>query len=179
MGRRGFLIRIGQGDLMSLRGDLEKLSAKYWQNEQVQIRPITTESDLIYAGYECQLKEEQKSLVNPFWFSIGRAYLFREDHYPCIIYNSFHDPVGFINLSKWLGCGDAYSWSYYIDQNHQGKGYGKLAAQLAIQILKAANPDKKIKLAAEAKNIKAQALYMSLGFERLAEMDGDDLVFGL
>ena len=36
-----------------------------------------------------------------------------------------------------------------------------------------------IKLATEASNVKAHALYKSLGFEKLDEMDGDDFVFGL
>ena len=164
---------------MPLRADLEQLADEYWQNDHVKIRPLLTETDLIYAGYECQLTDEQKDLVNPFWFSIGRAYLFKEDNYPCIIYNACDEPIGFINLDKWLGSGDAYSWSYFIDKNHQGKGYGKYAAQLAVHILKSANPEKQIKLATEVCNTKAQALYLSLGFEKLAEMDGDDIVSGL
>ena len=123
--------------------------------------------------------DEQKELVNPFWFSIGRAYLFREDNYPCVIYNEKSEPIGFINLCKWLGDGDAYSWSYFIDKEYQGKGYGKRAAQLAVHILKSANPTKHIKLATETCNTKAHQLYISLGFEKLAEMDGDDIVFGL
>ena len=163
----------------SLRTDLEKLAAEYWQNAYVKIKPITTEADLIYAGYDCQLTAEQKELVSPFWFTIGRAYLFQEDNYPCIIYNSCNEPVGFINLNKWLSSGDAYSWSFFIDKKHQGKGYGKQAALLAINILKTANPHKCIKLATEISNAKAQRLYMSLGFERLSEMDGEDIVFGL
>ncbi len=164
---------------MSLRTDLEKLPDGYWQNTHVKIRPLSTEPDLIYAAYDCQLTDEQKELVNPAWFSIGRAYLFREDNFPCIIYNERNDPIGFINLCTWLAGGDAYSWSFYIDRRHQRKGYGKSAAQLAVSILKAANPEKQIKLATEAYNTTAQALYMSLGFKKLAEMDGDDLVFGL
>ena len=164
---------------MSLRSDLEKLPADHWQNTRVKIRPLKTESDLIYAAYDCQLTDEQKDLVNPMWFSLGRAYLFREDNYPCIICNEHDKPIGFINLTKWLGSGNAYSWSYFIDKNHQGKGYGKSAAQLAIRILKAANPSKQIKLATEVCNTKAQKLYLSLGFEKLPEKDGNDLVFGL
>lgn len=164
---------------MSLRADLEKLADGHWQNTYVKIKPISTEADLIYAGYDCQLTDEQKELVNPFWFSIGRAYLFKEDNYPCIIYNVGNEPVGFINLCRWSGCGDAYTWSYFIAKEHQGKGYGKQAAQLAVNILKSANPDKYIKLATEICNTKAQQLYTSLGFERLSEMDGDDVVFGL
>ena len=164
---------------MSLRIDLEKLADEHWQNEYVKIRPITTQSDLIYLGYDCRLTDEQQELVNPFWFSIGRAYLDRENNYPCIIYNDHNDPVGFINLSKWFDSGVYYSWSYYVDKNQQGKGYGRHAAELAIQILKAADPEKMIKLSTEVCNVKAQKLYMSLGFEKLDEMDGDDLVFGM
>ncbi len=98
-------------------------------------------------------------MVNPAWFSIGRAYLFREDNYPCIICTKQGQPIGFIDLTRWLGQGDAYSWSFYIDRDHQGK--------------------KPIKLATEQSNEKAQQLYTSLGFRQLAELDGKDLVFGL
>lgn len=164
---------------MSLRTDLEKVSDEHWQNAYVKIRPLSTMSDVIYAGCDCQLTDEQKDLVNPFWFSIGRAYLFREDNYPCIIYNASNVPIGFIVFCKWLALGDAYSWSYFIDKEQQGRGYGKQAAQLAVHILKTANPDKCIKLATEANNAKAQKLYTSLGFSQLPEIDGDDLVFGL
>ena len=147
---------------MSLRTDLEKLADERWRNEHIRIKPILTMSDVIYAGYDCQLTDEQKDLVSPFWFTIGRAYLFREDNYPCLVYNTCNEPVGFINFSKWFSSGDAYSWSYFIDKEQQGKGYGKQAAHLAVQILKTANPDKCIKLATEPYNTKAQNLYLSL-----------------
>lgn len=164
---------------MGLRNALKTVENGLWSNAHVHIKPIKTEDDLIYASFDCQLTDEQKNLVNPAWFSIGRAYLFREDNYPCLIYNEQLEPVGFISLCKWLGAGEANSWSFYIDKKHQGKGYGKNAAQLAIRILKEAEPEKPIKLAAEASNEKAHRLYMSLGFKQLAEMDGDDIVFGL
>ncbi len=164
---------------MSLRSKLEGLSEEHWQNADVKLRPLSTEADLIYAGYDCQLTEEQRELVNPFWLSIGRAYLFREDHYPCIIETASGEPIGFILLLRWLGSGDAYSWSYFIDRRHQGKGYGRQAAALAIHLLKSADPHKQIKLSTEARNTTAQALYLSLGFRKLDEIDGEDLVFGL
>ena len=44
---------------MSLREELEQLSNEHWQNEQVQIRPVLTQHDLIYAACGCQLTEEQ------------------------------------------------------------------------------------------------------------------------
>lgn len=164
---------------MSLRADLEKLTDEHWQNASVTIKPLSSMADVIYAGYDCQLSDGQKDLVNPFWFSMGRAYLFREDNFPCLIYNTSQKPVGFIMFSKWLAMGNAYSWSFFIDKDQQGMGYGKEAARLAVHILKSANPNMPIKLAAEAVNTKAQKLYTALGFQQLSEMDGDDLVFGL
>lgn len=56
---------------MSLRTDLEKLASGHWRNEYVNIRPITTESDLIYLGFDCQLTDEQQKLVNPFGFLLA------------------------------------------------------------------------------------------------------------
>ena len=168
-----------KANAISLRTALERIEGDLWSNERVCFRPLKTEADLIYATMECQLSKEQEDMVNPAWFSIGRAYLFREDNCPCIICTAQGQPVGFIDLSRWLGRGDAYSWSFYIDRDHQGKGYGKSAARLAIRLLKAADPAKPIKLATEQSNEKAQRLYASLGFRQLAELDGDDLVFGL
>ena len=66
-----------------------------------------------------------------------------------------------------------------MDKAHQGKGYGRRAARLAIRLLKAADAAKPIKLATERDNQRAQSLYASLGFHLLPERDGDDLVFGL
>lgn len=168
------------GNDMSLKTELDRLDDTIWQGDGVCIKPIETQDELIYAIFECQLNEEQTELVNPAGFSIGRAYLFPGDHVPCLIYDERKEPIGFISLCKWLGKGDdCYSWSYYIDRNHQGKGYGRKAAGLAIRILKAADPKKTIKLSTEKSNEKAQRLYLSLGFQMLPEFDGDDLVFGL
>lgn len=164
---------------MSVRSALETVENRLWSNARVTIRPLKTEDDLIYAAYECQLDDGQKEFVNPAWFSIGRAYLFREDNYPCVICDEQMTPIGFINLCKWRGEGDAFTWSYFIDKNRQGKGYGKSAAEAAVRILKAADPAKPVKLAAEKDNEKAHRLYTSLGFRLLPERDGDDLVFGL
>ncbi len=164
---------------MSLREKLEKLPESAWSGESVYFRALKTEADLIYAAYECELEEDQKDLVNPAWFSIGRAYLSPEDHYPCIICSENGQSIGFISLCRWLGGGSGYTWSYFIDRRYQGKGYGKKAAELAVRILKTASADTMIRLAAEKCNTKAHRLYRSLGFELLPERDGDDLVFGL
>ena len=175
-----------KGELNSMdKGDktffetLSALPADSFANETVSFRLIQNEADLAYAVIECRLTEKQKELVNPAGFSIGHAWLDPSNHFPCVICNREGRPVGFINLLSWLGGDDSVSWSFYIDERKQGKGYGRAAARLAVKVLKAAFPDKKIKLSTEACNTKAQALYLYLGFQKLEETDGDDLVFGL
>lgn len=165
---------------MSLRTALEGLPTEAFRNDRVSFRAIRDEEDLGYATCLCELTEEQKELVNPAGFSIGRAYLRPEDNYPCVILNAAGEQVGFISLCVWLGSAETHgSWSYFIDVRHQGKGYGRAAAELAVQVLKAACGDRTIRLSAEEDNEKAQRLYRSLGFRLLDERDGDDLVFEL
>ena len=164
---------------MSLRSDLKKLSPEDWRNERIKLRPLLTEDNLIYAACDCQLTEEQQERVNPAWFSIERTYLFPEASLPCLIENEQSEPIGFLNLCQWSVESDTSSWSCFIGRRHQKKGCGKAAAQLAVHILKTAAPEKPIKLATEAQNLPAQSLYVSLGFQKLPEMDGDDLVFAL
>lgn len=163
---------------MSLRTSLDALPAEKWENDMVYFKKIQSEDDLVYATIECELEEFQRDFVNPAWFSIGRAYLVPEDNYPCIICNSNGESIGFINLSRWMGGGEAVSWSYYVDKNMQGKGYGRKAAELAVEILQSVADGKMIKVATEQSNEKAQRLYVSLGLHKLDELDGDDFVFG-
>ncbi len=164
---------------MSIRKKVEALPASAWQSDTVSFRPLSDEMDVVYAVDECRLTEEQQEMVNPAWFTIGRAYLHPQDHYPCLICDEKGDPIGFIDLDRWLGNGESYSWSYFIDCDHQGKGYGTAAGLLAIRLLRQADPNMPIKLAVEKDNARAQKLYRALGFALLDEMDGDDLVFGL
>ena len=60
----------------------------------------------------------------------------------------------------------------------QGKGYGRKAAELAVEVLQSVADGKMIKVATEQSNEKAQRLYVSLGLHKLDELDGDDFVFG-
>ena len=148
-------------------------------NDVLYFKPITSEEDLIYCCFECELEDEQKNLVNPPFFSIARAYLKPDNVYPFIIYDKLDNKIGFICLLKWLGKGDAFSFSFLIDKNHQRKGYGTNSIKLAIDILKTIDDNKPIKIAVEKVNEKAQKLYESLGFKKLDELDGDDLVYSL
>lgn len=108
-----------------------------------------------------------------------KGYPFLEANLPCLIENEQGEPIGFLDICQRSAESDTSSWSCFIGRRHQKKGCGKAAAQLAVHILKAAAPEKPIKLATEAQNLPAQSLHVSLDFQKLPEMDGDDLVFAL
>lgn len=159
---------------------LKSVPAHIWHSETVSIQPIRDDDDLWYATVECRLYPEQEDYVNPAGFSVGRAWLHPEDNLPCIIRNSGGQRIGYIVLRKWLGCGEtACNWSFCLDRDWQGQGYGRAAAKLAVKILKAAASDIPVKLSTETDNGKAQGLYQSIGFVKTDEMDGDDYVFRL
>ena len=162
---------------MTFRDNIFSLDTGAFSNENVSIKPLAEERDLIYACYECRLAKGQEDLVSPMWFTMGRAYLHPENNYPCIIYNEKEERIGFINLCVLVGVDEACTWSCFIDERHQGKGYGKGVASLAISILKEAFPNRPIRLSSEQRNARAHHIYSSLGFIKLDELDGDDFVF--
>ena len=161
---------------LSIREDFFRLSCEQLSADDVYIRPIKDDFDLWYATEECRLKPGQDEFVNRAGFSIGRAYLNPQDNVPCIVCLSNGERIGYIVFRKWFG-GDAYSFSCYLDADWQGKGYGKKTVKLAVEILKAADPNMPIKLAAEVANTLAHRLYESIGFVLSDEKDGDDFVF--
>lgn len=164
---------------MSLREQWEKLPPEVFTGDGITIREIRDDDDLWYATAECTLAPGQEELVNPAGFDIGRAYLNPADHVPCVVCLEDGTRIGFLVFRRWLAAGAAYSWGYHLDRSWQGRGYGERAARLAVRILKAADGAMPIKLSAEAENTRAQRLYERIGFQRLDELDGDDLVFGL
>lgn len=162
---------------LSFADKLKHTPKDIWSSERLSIRPIENDDDLWYAVVECRLTPEQEDYVNPAGFSIGRAYLAPGSNVPCVICKKDGERIGYIVFRTWLGEGDGFNWSYYLDKDSQGLGYGKEAARLAVAILKGANPQMPIKLSTEVANTKAQRLYESIGFVKSEEMDGDDLVF--
>lgn len=128
--------------------------------------------------------------MNPAGFSIGRAYLFPEDNIPYLICKRNGDQsIGFILLRLSHHTDNPNSWSYYVKHEprtnwsyfiipqHQGHGYGKSAAQLAMKLLLNAAPGYAIELTTEQDNVWAQKLYSESGFKKADELDGDDFVF--
>ena len=163
---------------MNIREALRRVPPEQRTFAGVCIRPIADDEDLWFAAVECELAPGQEEFVNPAGFSIGRAYLAPEKNVPCIICRADGTRIGYLVFRLWAA-GGAFSWSYYLDRRAQGQGLGTAAARLAVQILRAADPAMPIRLAVDERNRRAQAVYRRIGFRRLPERDGDELVFSI
>lgn len=99
-------------------------------------------------------------------------------------------PVGFLMIG--YGCEDwpeapaiahgSYSlWRFMIDQNHQGRGYGKAALELALQFIRTlpCGPAELCWLSYEPDNQAARSLYHRFGFRETGEKDEGELIASL
>ena len=163
---------------MDVRESIGGLDAAIFESERIFFKKLETERDLWSMG-NLYLPEDQADLVNPLWFSLGRAYIKPHENMPFLIINKDENKViGFIQLGRFLGCEDeSVTWSCFIIPEYQHKGFGKESVILATKILKAAFPALKIRVAVEQANLSAQKLYNGLGLSFTGDMDGSDFIF--
>jgi RimJ/RimL family protein N-acetyltransferase len=163
---------------MDIRKSISSLGNDALRSDRIFFKKVETERDLWSMG-SLYLNEDQADLVNPLWFSLGRAYIKPEENLPCLIFRKEDSKlIGFIQLCRFLGCEEeAVTWSLFIIPEYQRMGYGKESVILATKILRSAFPTLKIKVAVEQANIRAQRLYNSLGLSFTGEMDGNDFVY--
>lgn len=91
------------------------------------------------------------------------------------------DMVGFIELAYEPNSSDHY-WIYhfFIDQMHQGRGYGKAALQAFIRLVTEEHPHcQQIKLTVHPDNRRAQSLYTGVGFRPTGEEQSEEPVYML
>jgi len=74
---------------------------------------------------------------------------------------------------------DYWIYRLMIDQNHQKKGYGKIAMQQIIELIKQDKDYNKIYISFEPSNYVAKTLYERLGFVSTDEIDGGEIIYVL
>lgn len=125
------------------------------------------------------VSEEQREYVANQTVLLARAYAYRNlGSYACLIYND-EKPVG---MALYYDCPElgAYDFSQiFIDERFQGRGYGKKAAQMLIDRMRAEHKFDKIVLCYIEGNEAAKAMYESLGFKLTGEADEDEIVMEL
>ena len=136
------------------------------------------------------VSESQKDYVAANDVSIIEAYtaITGNGHaFPFGIYDG-DKPVGFLMIGfdvddYWtdapeIAKGNYNLWRLMIDKNHQNRGFGREAVQLALDFIKSlpCGEAEYCWLSYEPENEVARRLYRSYGFEETGEMDDEELI---
>ena len=138
----------------------------------VTLRKI--DEDNFFPVMHLKVAEAQANFVAPNVWSVAQAWLAGERARPFAIYDD-ETLVGFFMASVDLEKNEYDVWRLMIDQQFQGKGYGRQALRLAIDYLKGEGA-KEILLSYEPENETAGKLYASEGFVLTGEVDEGELV---
>ncbi|MBR1422609.1 MAG: GNAT family N-acetyltransferase [Ruminococcus sp.] len=126
--------------------------------------------------YGLCVSEEQKDLVSNSDRILARAWAYREHHSHAFVIYDDNTPVGMV---LYYDCEDlnAYDLSQlFIDHRYQGKGFGREASKLVLQMMKSDNRYDRVVLCYIDGNEPAKQLYESLGFHLTGESDGDEII---
>ncbi len=143
--------------------------------EALSLREITKET--INSILDLKVAEGQENLVGDNGNSIALAH-FAEKAWFRGIYAG-DEPVGFVMLSIDREKPEFYLWRFMIDEAQQGKGYGKSAMELLIELIRSEPTSTEFTLHVMDLPHSARAFYESLGFEATGEVEEEEIVMRL
>ncbi len=121
--------------------------------------------------------DTQQDFVADNWASVAEAYV-EESFQPLAIYHE-DEPVGF----TMYGLEDTRDrwWiiRLMVDERHQGKGYGRAAMLLLIDLMRTRHGMRDIFTSYIPANDVASRLYLQLGFQDTGEMDEGEVLVRL
>ena len=154
------------------------------------LRLEAVNADNVWEILKLSVREDQRDFVASNNTSIIEAYttITANGHaFPFGIYED-EEPVGFLMVGfdkddYWkdapqIADNNYNLWRFMIDQNHQHKGYGRKALELALDFIRT-YPCGKAEycwLSYEPENTVAKELYESVGFTETGDKDGDELI---
>lgn len=142
----------------------------------IQLKPVTEHT--FKKIVDMKLPPEQACFVAPNVVSLAQAWLYYDIARPYAICKD-DDVVGFIMLDWDEGERTAGIWRFMIEPEHQHKGYGREALEIAIKLAREAGTIDLMHLDYVPGNTVARDLYYSLGFRENGEMDDDEIVMTL
>ena len=138
---------------------------------------------------ELTVKKEQESFIADNEWSLVHAYVGNKTKGAVYPFGIFDDDkaVGFLMIAYDYSevCNDPdapeisknnyFLWRLMIDQEEQGKGYGKKAVELALEFVKTFPHGRAdyCWLCYDKNNEVARKLYLSMGFQEIGEQDDD------
>ncbi|WP_212981125.1 GNAT family N-acetyltransferase [Paenibacillus azoreducens] len=149
----------------------------------IKLTPATREN--WKDSLELQVQVHQTHYVPSVAVSLAKVHIRPDgdeyEYLPFCIYNDENNLVGFVMLTL----DETTTWSYWmngfmIDQNYQGKGYGKAAIDSVIRYIKENYSHSEcLNLTVCADNIAARKLYEKLGFTETGDVYDDEVVYRL
>ena len=124
------------------------------------------------------VSEPQKNYVSDSYTMLARAYAYREQRSRAFVIYDDETPVGmglYYDLPD-LGCYDLSQ--IFIDHRYQGKGYGKAATKVVLDIMKQDRKYSKVVLCYVEGNDAARKLYENFGFVEI-DRDEDEIIMEL
>lgn len=140
-----------------------------------EIRPVTKDNwrELI----RLKVREEQTHFVASNLYSIAEAqfgddYEGHWDLYPFGIYDDGNLPVGFLmyGLNFEHPSQQAFIIRLMVDEQHQGKGYGRFGMEKLLEFFRADERIHVVGISYEPENEGARQLYAKLGFEETGKI---------
>jgi len=117
--------------------------------------------------YPLKVSESQKNYVANSSVILARAYAYRNQRSRAFVIRQDETPVG-MGLYYDLPELECYDFSQlFIDERYQGRGYGKEAAKLVLDILKRDGKYSKVVLCYIEGNDTAKKLYEQFGFTEI------------
>ena len=125
-----------------------------------------------------KVAESQKTYVANSAVMLARAYAYREQRSRAFVIYDDETPVG-MSLYYDLPDLECYDLSQiFIDERHQGRGYGRAATKLILEAMKQDGKYNKVDLCYIEGNDAAKKLYESFGFVEI-DRDGDEIIMEL
>lgn len=121
------------------------------------------------------VREDQMHYVADQTCILARAWAYRSDNSAPRLICEDDTPVGMLLYYDWPEGGMYVFSQLFIDQRWQGSGFGRRAAQLALEEMRAAGRYDKVALCYVEGDEPARRLYESLGFVHNGEVDGDEI----
>ncbi len=133
-----------------------------------ELRPVTIQN--WEALIQLKVRDDQRGFVASNLYSIAQAQFGEEfeghwDLHPFGIYAG-EEPVGFVMYGFNFDCPayEAFIIRLMVDQNRQGKGYGRSGMEKVLEVLRADERIHAVGISYEPHNEAARKLYASLGF---------------
>lgn len=142
---------------------------------EVTLREITEET--LKSVLQLEVSENQKQFVANNAVSIAQAYFSKHAWFRAIYADDM--PVGFVMLYLDEDEPVYAVWRFMIDQNHQGKGYGRQAMSQTIRFVRTLPDAQELYLSYLPEEGSPLPFYRKMGFEETGEWEGKEKVMKL